>query len=356
MLRTNASLALVLLAGLLAWAPVSPAAIERYYSVGIYPVIQHLVTPLTNWVPFAVLDLLLAMVVTGVVWSTSRAVTRARRGRRSRALLVHGWHLATVAAGLYVCFLLLWGFNYRRESMWQRVELHPGPADRAAVTSLARQAVQQLNDLHARAHEEGWGRAEWRDGPLRSAFATTQQLLADGRPAEPGRLKRTVLGTYFRWSSVDGMVNPFGLEVLANPDLLPWERPFVAAHEWAHLAGYAHEAEANFVGWLTCVRADAPARYSGWLFLYWQIAGEVSAEDRDEVMKMLAAGPREDLAAIAERLRQGQFPLLQRFSWGVYDQYLKANRVPEGVRSYGEVLSLILRTRFTEGWIPVRRN
>ena len=47
------------------------------------------------------------------------------------------------------------------------------------------------------------------------------------------------------------MVDPFALEVMANPDLLPVERPFVAAHEWAHLAGYADESEANFVGWLT---------------------------------------------------------------------------------------------------------
>ena len=56
------------------------------------------------------------------------------------------------------------------------------------------------------------------------------------------------------------MINPFGLEVLVNPDLPLSERPFVAAHEWAHLAGYADESEASFVGWLTCMRADAAAR------------------------------------------------------------------------------------------------
>ena len=34
------------------------------------------------------------------------------------------------------------------------------------------------------------------------------------------------------------------------PDLLPFERPFVLAHEWAHLAGHADEAEASAVaGW-----------------------------------------------------------------------------------------------------------
>ena len=86
----------------------------------------------------------------------------------------------------------------------------------------------------------------------------------------PGRLKRTLFGPYFRWTGVDGMVDPFGLEVLVNPDLLPWERPFVAAHEWAHLAGFADEAEASFVGWLDlsarrCRRSSTAAgsTYSG---------------------------------------------------------------------------------------------
>jgi hypothetical protein len=56
---------------------------------------------------------------------------------------------------------------------------------------------------------------------------------------------------------------------------------------------------------------------------------------------LLEPGPRRDLAAIAARLRRGQ-PMVQRASWRTYDQFLKANRVDEGVRSYDEVVTLIL--------------
>ena len=38
----------------------------------------------------------------------------------------------------------------------------------------------------------------------------------------------------------------------------------------------------------------------------------------------------------------------------MYDQYLKANRVEAGVRSYGLVVTLILRARFDEEWKPVQ--
>jgi len=151
-------------------------------------------------------------------------------------------------------------------------------------------------------------------------------------------------------------VDPLLLEVLVNPDLLPWERPFIAAHEWSHLAGFADESEASFVGWLACLRGHAASQYSGWLFVYWEVIGDVGTKERDEVNAALQEGPRRDIAAVAQRLRKGQLPLLRNASWAVYDQYLRANRVDEGIRSYGEVVTLILRTRFDDGYRPVRAH
>jgi hypothetical protein len=239
--------------------------------------------------------------------------------------------------------------------MSDRLTLASDAPGRDAVMNLGRESVRQLNALHDTAHKTGWPGSEWRDDRLRDALHRVQSMLTDGPPAEPGRLKWTLLGPYFRWTSVDGMVDPFALEVLANPDLLPWERTFVATHEWAHLAGFADESEANFVGWLTCLRADDAAQYSGWLYLYWQISGEVAPADRTALTSLLADGPRRDIAAIVDRLRRGQLPLLRNASWVVYDKYLRANRVEEGIRSYGEVVTLILRARFEDGWTPVRR-
>ena len=118
------------------------------------------------------------------------------------------------------------------------------------------------------------------------------------------------------------------------------------------LADAGYKSEANFVGWLTCLQGDARARYSGWMFLYWQLSGEVSADDRKLLASALEPGPRRDIDAISERLRRGRWPLLQQQSWKVYDQYLKANRVEAGVRSYGLVVTLILRAQFDEEWRP----
>jgi hypothetical protein len=347
---------LVVLAGALALAPLPAQWIERSYSLALYPHIQRALTPVSNRLPFAFFDVLLIAVAAGVIVVLARAVVQAWRVR-SLAVLARG--LLRVAAGgalLYVLFLMLWGLNYRRISMNDRLVIDRSAPSTEGVTQLGLMAVDQLNDLYSSAHASDARPPEWQDPSLRAAFADVEHALSDAPGADPGRLKRTLIGPYFRWTGVDGMVNPFGLEVLVNPGLLPFERPFVAAHEWGHLAGYADESEANFVGWLTCIRASRAAQYSGWFFLYWQVASEVDAASRARINRALADGPRRDINAVIARLRRDEVPALQAASWRVYDKYLKANRVAAGVRSYGLVVNLILRARYAPGWTPVRRN
>ncbi len=353
--RYIAEVVLVAAALALALASPAPGAIEAWYSSRWYPRIERLLTPLSNQLPFALLDPLLIAVVVMLFLAVGAAVREAWRSRRFHRL---GRTLGDVAAGaaiIYIAFLLLWGLNYRRVPMPDRLVVDRERPTPDQVVDLGLMAVMQMNALHDAAHAGDDSVAEWRDPELRRAFAEVQAALSDAPQVEPGRLKRSLLGPYFRWTGVDGMVNPFGLEVIANPDLLPFERPFVAAHEWGHLAGFANEAEANFVGWLTTVRAAPRHQYSGWFYLYWQISGEVNAQERSRINGGLAEGPRRDINAVIARLRRGQIPALQRASWQVYDSYLKANRVESGVRSYGEVVTLLLRARFDRGWTPVRR-
>ena len=172
--------------------------------------------------------------------------------------------------------------------------------------------------------------------------------------AVPGRPKHTLADFYLRRAAVDGMTDPYFLETLVARDLLPFERPFVVAHEWSHLAGYADESEANFVGWLTCVRAGDDGAYSGWLFLYGEMTANVSAADR-RTLPELAPGPRADRRAIAERFRRNVSPRLSAAGWLVYDRYLKANRVEAGAASYGAVVRLALGTRYGPDWTPLVR-
>jgi hypothetical protein len=339
-----------------AYAPIAPGTVEDWFSTSTYPTIQRIITPVSNIVPVALLDALCIAAVIIVAASVIRSVRAARRARNVWPVVSAVGRLCAAAAAVYLVFLAVWGLNYRRLPMEQRLSVAPESPTRDAVVKLGMTAAARLNTLYDEAHRQGWQEQPLADVSLQSAFGEIQHALSDAPPAQPGRLKRSMFGPYFRWTSVDGMINPFGLEVLVNPDLLPFERPFVAAHEWAHLAGYADESEASFVGWLTCLRADAAAQYSGWIALYWQVSSEVEQSDRAAIAETLGDGPKRDLNAVVARIRRSEQPWLRDAGWRVYDRYLKANRVEEGIRSYGAVLTLILRARLDDGGVPVRRD
>ena len=297
--------ALVLLAVAPLIVPVPATIVERWFSTGIYPRIQQVLTALTNLVPFAWFDVILITAVAVTATTLVRMGRQVRRERHWRPLRDRAWQFVVAASVLYVLFLACWGLNYRRVPMSDRLEMLARSPGREEVLQLGMTAVKQLNALHDSAHRRGWAENEWRDPGLVAAFAQAQQLLEDTPALVPGRLKQPCSVRISAGAAWTAWSNPYALEVLVNPDLLPWERPFVAAHEWSHLAGFADESEASFVGWLACLRGHEAAQYSAWLYLYSEVVGDVGTEGRQRMTSALAGRaaprPRSDRRTAAAR-------------------------------------------------------
>jgi hypothetical protein len=335
----------------LAVVPLPADTIERWYSSSIYPVLQRALTSLSNLAPFALLDALLLVLIALAAWSIGRDIhSRRTWGRAALDALLR---LGSIAALVYVAFVLVWGLNYRRPSLASRLERTSVPPGADAARRLGLLAVEELNGGYAAAHATSGSRPGASDRELAAAFHQTLALLRLPDRVVPGRPKYTLLDPYFRAASVAGMTDPFFLETLVASDLLAVEQPHIIAHEWSHLAGMTDEGEANFVGWLTGVRGPAPARYSAWLFMYGEILSSVGREARLDISRRLDSGPRDDLRAIAERQRRNVRPLIANAGWQVYDRYLKANRVEAGAASYRQVVQLVLETRFAPEWTPM---
>ena len=353
--RTNAlKLALIVVAAMLALVPLPRHVVEQMYSRGLYAMVQPRLTALSNSTSFAWFDglALLAAGVTAVLW-----ITRLRARRTSTGATLGGLVVDTAAIGavLYLWFLGAWGLNYQRQPLREQLDFSEERITGAALRVLADRTVDSLNALYGEAHAEGWPELAAAPSALEPAFSRAQRDLALPWTAHGGRPKRTLFNFYFTRVSIDGMTGPFFLETLANDTLLPFERPATIAHEWSHLAGYADESEANFVGWLVCMRGPVSAQYSGWLSLYGTVAGALPRSERDGVMRRLEEGPRADLRAMSDRVRRHAVPAASRAGYALYDRFLKANRVEAGVRSYGEVLRLLLGTRFGEDGSPILR-
>jgi hypothetical protein len=347
--RRLAATVVTALAVVLAVAPIPSAVVENLYSRRLYLIVQPWVSGASNVVPFALLDIGLVAAATGWIAWAVRAVRRRPAAHRWRAARDIATGTVVASAALYLAFLAMWGLNYRRVPLAEKLRGDAGRVSVDAARRLAADAVERVNALYA-ASRGGDSHDDAPDALLAAGFARAQIDLGASRLARPGRPKQTLLDAYFRGAGVEGMTDPYFLETLVASGLLDIERPFVVAHEWAHLAGYADESEANFVGWLTCLHGSARDQYSGWLYLYGEVASGLPRGDRPGAG--LAPGPRADLRAIAARLAREIQPRLSAAGWRVYDQYLKANRVEAGTASYAYVVRLILATRFDRDWRP----
>ena len=341
-------LASSVVAALVAVTP--PRLAERLYARGVYPWIQAGLTSTSNLIPIAVFDLVCAGLLVAVIaiwWSGLRAGSR-------RTIVAALTRTLLLAVAALVWFQFAWGLNYARPPVDERLALPRGVPVEEEVTALLTRAVADANREHPAAHAAGFPGPGDVPAPLVAALHQVEREDGRPRPTVPGRPKPTLFGPYFRMAGVDGLTAPAVLETLLNPDLTGPERPLVVAHEWAHLAGYAPEADASFVAWRATQRAGVAARYSGALFLLSEAARQVPWERRREALAELAAGPREDLAAI-DRRAAAQVDLVQRLGWRVYDGYLRSQGVREGVASYSRVVELIVRAERRSSLQPSRR-
>jgi hypothetical protein len=331
--------------------PLPASFVERFYTNGFYSFLQPLLTPVANFVPLAIADVLLVAVVVGLpAWWIVR-LKRAGRGRRWRAAGLLAFDTLVLASIAFITFQILWGFNYERAPLRAKLDFDAERVSVQAVAELRRQIIGHLN-TEAVARQSDWpDERQWRE-PLHRAFNETVRELGNRRGIAPGRPKHTMMNFYLAAAGIEGFVNPFGLEVVLESSVLPFEKPFLLAHEWGHLAGFADESEASFVGLLACLHSDSSAiRYAGWLALYLYLPDDPKGEAVRLAPEVVA-----DLKAIAEREARRRNATVSRVQWAVYDQFLKASGVEAGVASYGMLVRLVLGTRFEQGWIPARRQ
>jgi len=328
--------------------------VENVYSTGIYPHLAAGVKPLARWSPVPVLDVLLIAAVIGLpAWWIWR-IRAAGAGRRWRAVGRAAFGMLTLAAALVCAFELLWGLNYQRLPLTAKLDWDSKRVTPQAVLGLAKSAMEHLNTEAGAARGQPMPAAEeWR-AALERSFQQVVRELGHG-PEFSGVAPRTSLvNPLLGAEGVDGFMNPFGYEVILDDSLLPFEQPFLLAHEWAHLAGFADESEANFIGVLACLRSEAPAiRYSGWLNLHFYLPRR-SGNDT-ETWPELSPQVVSDIEAIHERARKLYRPAVGDIQARFYNRFLKANRVQAGIGSYGLVTRLMVGTRFEGNWRPALR-
>ena len=331
-------IALIVIGAIVAvWRP--PAEwVEQRFTNGYYPDWQHFWAGITPHIAFALGDL---VIVAGI------AVVLAA------LIFARPWWRTIVGiaavAGLYaIWFYGGWGFGYDRSPLQTRTAYDESRLSRPDIDALRARAMSELNRLAPLAHAQQ--RGDFFDtAALQTAWTPVVQRLGDAWTPQVHTSKPALFGWFMNKSGTSGFTNPFTLETQLAPDLLWFERPFDQAHEWSHVAGFNREDEANYIAVVTCLRDPQPvAQYSGWLELFLYLPQKTHYAKREFVPQVWA-----DFAAIRKRNAQFVNLNISRFSWRVYNSYLKSNHIASGVQNYDEVTKLVAGIPLDAQGLPV---
>ncbi len=340
------ALACGILAVLAATWHVPEPWLDGTYRTALYPAMQTAGTTLSNLIPIAGADLVIA----GLLVAIALGVLRARAATDRRAAFARlGFDLLATGAMLVFCFYAFWGWWYMRPSVATRIDYDGKRIDARALARLAEETTHALNTLAPLAKADATDGAALR-AAIEPTFQTTIVALGAPGPIVVSRTKRALFDPYMTATGVTGFMDPFGWDVVIQHRLTRFERPFTIAHEWTHLAGFANESEANFAAVLACTRAtDAIVRYSGWINVYGVLP--------DATRRTMRLSPLviADLTTIYLRYKNDIKKPLFDLQWKSYDHYLKANHIASGMVSYNEVTSLILGARFDPNGLPLPR-
>jgi hypothetical protein len=285
-------------------------------------------------------------------------IVKAGKGRRLRRALSLFLNTMVLTSIVFLIFQLLWGFNYMRQPLRQKLDYNAERINQEAAMRLYRLSVERLNAEVDEAHKSNLpDDEEWRKR-LQPSYRSLLKEFGRTGDITLARAKATLFDKYLEASGISGFINPFGHETIVGRGYHSLDRAFTLAHEWGHLAGFADESEASFIGLLALLRSeDAACRYAGWVALY----SHLPLRSLKEKLKtdtapvpQLSAAVESDLRAMDEEAEKRRIsPVVNKAQWQMYDQFLKAQHA---TASYGELISLMMGIQFDSGWKAQQRT
>lgn len=353
--KVNNRIPVLLSAALFASAVLLSAAARfvtgfaQSYSVTVYPLLQGSIGRLAGLVPFSAGEMLcLALPAALIVYlivlpARRRTLIHPIRTILSRFLLI--------AALLFFIYTACCGINYYRQPFVDRQAYSESAFTSDELAGFCEYAAEQIQASYADSPE-----AEYPEGLQLADSAVRAMKDLSGRDIPycdcsglagfyPRPKELTFLSPLFSQMGVSGIYCPFTIEANINGEMTGLEKPFTACHELSHLKGFMNEGEANFTGWLACTGSDDPMfRRSGWLIAWIYAGSSLYAEDPERFFTIREKLPEEALRELednskfwAER-RTRAADVQDR----VNDAYLKSNGQEHGIRTYGQLTTLML--------------
>ena len=335
------------------WVKGRPDLLEKIYPLALNQKITGALSLVTGMVPislgelFVYLNLILALIFAvflGVKIFQGGAVRHLLRG-------------ITYVSLLFVIFMAIFGFNYERVSVRDAFMLVRTNYSVEELYQLNEALITQANALRQQVTEDD-------DGVFRLENSNQQVLLSSKEAFSKlqedypkfrgtyGQAKPILASELLNYTGITGIFMPFTGEANVNtkgPDLF---FPSTILHEMAHQRGVAYEGEANYVSYVACLYHDDPVfKYSGTMLALIKTMNALYGEDIEkyrDLRSQFNEGLNRDLKAYSEFYKQYEGPVNEQAT-KVNDTYLKSNGQAQGVKSYNEMVDLLLEQFIQKG-------
>jgi len=348
--------------------------------MGIYRAITETYGRVFGYLPFSVFQFLIILFPLGLVGyigyelyfiiRTKRLrrlcfpkfVKHRLRSKRTGKCVAVSWHIKKSATRFVanIAFMLgvIWfmftlgaGLNYARVPFGDTIGLETRPSYSHELAALTEILVAQVNVLSPQMHRNEYGHMVISARGNMALSSEAREIFRNAGEKWPvlrGFVPHTKPILYSRFMSrlrIVGVFTPWTLEPHVNIDVMDYHIPVTMLHELAHFRGFMQEDEANFIAWIIGHHSGHPDfMYSAAMLALSYAAGQLHRADRDEhsrIMATLCRYAQIDRRANWEYWQQFEGPLAD-VSRAANDAYLRANRVQDGVQSYGRVVDWLL--------------
>lgn len=313
-----------------------PNYTEGVYGQLVYPIIRFLVHYTFGLLPFTGLYLLVLILLVLIY----------------RWFKIEGWKKRMLAfanfAGISMAlFYLIWGFNYARPNIQQRLSLS---SDAISDEEVIQMTLQCSNDLNSTRAQINFEKADFTIDSqeleqLKSEVSAIAQLHGY-KTINKVKHRELLPDGLLRRLGLVGIYIPFTGEGLVEKSHNLFEKPSIIAHESAHGFGITNEGEANLLAYIACIQSDELLfQYNGHIAMWQNLRFEVLSRNllnRDSLMNLLSEQVKEDFLVIRQdQLKYSEWiPGLSEY---VNDFYLKSHGVEDGVEAYLSLPALYLK-------------
>ncbi len=317
-----------------------PHLVERWYSQLTYPKLAALLNRVTNVFPFSLDDLFYACLIGLFIYYLVLMVMRRLKPLRFIKRII------SMLAVVYCLFNVLWGFNYYRSDLNQRLNLKVAEADVDELMAVFAELITDVNASYTPVYTIDQEEILCLVEESYTQHANFLKLDASTK-VKP---KPITLSRFFAAATIAGYYGPFGAEVHLNKNLLPFQVPAIMAHEMAHRYGITSEAEANFYAWYVCTHSnDKRLAYSANLHL---LRYFVYTCHRYEGFAQLVKNIRYEVRHDFYKSRFHWMSLMDKnvelVATKVNDAYLKSNNVAAGIDDYEGVIKHVMDYKTSE--------